>query len=95
MQNQKNLKVISRVGVGIDSLDLEFLKKNKIKVLKLTNELTDSVAELFITLILTSLRKIIPNYSLLKKGYWKPVIGNNLKDKNWNNWFWKNWKKII
>lgn len=75
--NQK-LKVISRVGVGIDSIDQGYLKKKKIKLIKLKNELTNSVAELFLTLILNSLRKIIPNYELLKKKVWQPIIGNNL-----------------
>lgn len=81
LQNIKNLKAISRVGVGIDSLDLKYLAKFKIKVLKLNHELTDSVAELYLTLILNSLRKIIPNYESLKKGYWNPVLGNNLNTK--------------
>ena len=78
---QNNLKVISRTGVGIDSLDLNYLQKKNIKVLRLKNELTDSVAELFVTLILISLRKIIPNFNFLKKGIWKPIIGNNIKNK--------------
>ena len=81
LKNIKHLKVISRVGVGIDSLDLNYLAKFKIKVLKLNNELTDSVAELYLALILNSLRKVIPNYELLKKGYWKPIIGNNINSK--------------
>ena len=82
LQNQKNLKAISRVGVGIDSLDQRYLSSKKIRILKLTNELSESVAELLLTLILISLRKILPNYLLLKKKVWKPIIGNNLKNKN-------------
>ena len=67
LYHQKNLKFISRVGVGIDSLDLDYLKKKNIKILKLSNELTYCVAEFFLTLILISLRNVIPNYELLKK----------------------------
>ena len=69
LQNQKNLKVISRVGVGIDSLDLEFLK-NKIKVLnyKRTN---NSVADVY-HFNSNFAKKIIPNYSLVKR-LLKPV----------------------
>ena len=81
LKENKSLKAISRVGVGLDSLDLNYLKFRKIKVFKLTNELTDSVAELYVTLILSILRKIILNYNLLKKGEWRPIIGNNLKNK--------------
>ena len=65
--NQKNLKAISRVGVGVDSLDLPYLKKKNIKVIKLKDELTNSVSELFLTLILISLRNILPNINLMKK----------------------------
>ena len=57
LKNSKNLKAISRVGVGIDSLDQKYLGIKKIKIIKLTNELSSSVAELFLTLILNSLRK--------------------------------------
>ena len=31
MYNNKNLKAISRVGVGIDNIDLKVAKKNKLK----------------------------------------------------------------
>ena len=78
---QKNLKVISRVGVGVDSLDLNFLKKKKIKVLRLTNELTNSVAELNLSLILCLSRKVLDNYILLKNKIWEPIISDNLKDR--------------
>ena len=81
LKNIKNLKAISRVGVGLDSIDLNYTKKNNIKIFKLDNELTNSVAELFFTLILSSLRKIIPNYNLLKKKNWKPIKSNNLRNK--------------
>ena len=33
-------------------------------------------------LIINSLRKISENKELLKKGFWKPIIGNNLTSKN-------------
>lgn len=82
LENSKSLKVISRVGVGIDSLDQKYLGIKKVKIIKLTNELSSSVAELFLTLILNSLRKISENKNLLKKGFWKPIIGNNLTNKN-------------
>lgn len=78
LYHAKNLKIISRVGVGVDSIDKSYLINKKIKLIKLKNELTDSVAELFLILMLNSLRKIIPNYELLKKKVWQPIIGNNL-----------------
>lgn len=82
LENSKNLKAISRVGVGIDSIDQKYLGIKKIKIIKLTNELSSSVAELFLTLILNSLRKISQNNESLRKGFWKPIMGNNLSNKN-------------
>ena len=81
LKDQKNLKVISRVGVGLDNLDLDYLRKTKIKVIKLKNELTNTVAELLLTLILVSLRQVISNINYMKKKKWKPIIGNDLEGK--------------
>ena len=89
-----SLKAISRVGVGLDSLDLDYFKKKSIKVFRLKNELTTSVAELYVSLILTIIRKIINNLDNMRRGHWDPIIGNNLfEKKNWYYWIWKNWKK--
>lgn len=52
-----NLKVISRVGVGLDNIDLEECKKRGIKVYNTPcDELTDSVAEFTVMQILNFLR---------------------------------------
>lgn len=76
-----SLKAISRVGVGLDSLDLDYFKKKSIKVFRLKNELTTSVAELYVSLILTIIRKIINNLDNMRRGHWDPIIGNNLYEK--------------
>ena len=45
-EQYKNLKVISRIGVGKDNIDLDYCKKKGIKVyITPCKELTDSVAE--------------------------------------------------
>ena len=77
----QNLRVISRVGVGLDSINLQKCKQKKIKILKLNNELSMSVAELSLTFILNSLRNVIDNNNLLKKNKWNPIIGKNLSNK--------------
>lgn len=77
----KTLKVISRVGMGMDNIDLDAAKAFKIKVYNTPDALTDSVAELAITLILCSLRRITLQDRYLRKGQWKKETGFLFKDK--------------
>lgn len=76
-----NLKCISRVGVGMDSVDIEYAKSKGIKVLNTPDGPTRAVAELTIGLVFSILRKI-PNAHLdMKNGKWKKQTGNLLFDK--------------
>ena len=95
LKNQKNLKAISRVGVGLDSLDLNYLKNIKVKVIKLKDELTNSVAELFLTLILVSLRQVIANINLMKKIYGNQLLAMISKKKKLVFWVMVKLEKIV
>jgi len=55
-----NLKCISRVGVGMDSVDISYAESKGIKVLNTPNGPTRAVAELTLGLTMSLLRKI-PN----------------------------------
>ena len=70
------LKCISRVGVGMDSIDLSYAKTRSIKVVNTPYGPTQSVAEF--TLALTfSLLKNIPNADHdMKNNVWRKVNGN-------------------
>jgi lactate dehydrogenase-like 2-hydroxyacid dehydrogenase len=46
LDNYKNLKIIARVGVGLDKIDLEECKKRNISVLNTPLANADSVADL-------------------------------------------------
>ena len=61
LQNCKKLKVISRHGVGYDNVDVEYLKKNNIKLLITATANAVSVAEHVMYMIL-SLSKGINEY---------------------------------
>lgn len=75
----KNLKIISRVGIGTDSIDKEFCKKNKIKIFK-TKSPNTAVTEFIISSIIILLRNMGEmNYHLSKKK-WKPIIGRSLSE---------------
>src|SRR3954453_9898287 len=55
----KNLKVIGRLGVGLDNIHLFAVKQNNIKVVSAKNANAISVAEYVMTAILTASRSII------------------------------------
>ena len=64
LQNCKKLKVISRHGVGYDNVDVEYLKKNNIKLLITATANAVSVAEHVMYMIL-SLSKGINEYDTM------------------------------
>jgi len=70
-----NIKVISRLGVGMDNIDLEFAKSMDIKVYKSKTTPALSVVELTLGLILDLLRKINQQNSQLKTGVWNKQMG--------------------
>lgn len=76
-----SLKAISRVGVGLDNVDLEAAKKQSIKVRNTPSVLIDSVAELTIGLILCCLRRIASGDRNIRKNVWKKEMGLLFKGK--------------
>ena len=70
--NPKNnkLKIVSRFGVGFDSVDLDVLKKNKIILTNTPNAVRRPVAVASLTMILSLSSKLIIKDNLLRKGRW-------------------------
>ncbi len=75
------LKVISRCGVGIDNVDLDYAQKQGIKVFATPTAPADAVAELTIGLILNLLRQVVAMSQDLKSGVWKKQMGFLLRGK--------------
>lgn len=75
------LKCISRVGIGLDNIDLEYANKKNIGVLNTPDGPTRSVAELTIAMTLSLLRRIPQADSALKKRIWEKQTGNLLYGK--------------
>jgi len=71
-----NLKIIGRVGSGLDNIDLVETQKRKIKVINSPESNSEAVTELTIGLILSLLRKLSLAYPSMKDGLW---IKKNLK----------------
>ncbi|MDP1811997.1 MAG: phosphoglycerate dehydrogenase [Sediminibacterium sp.] len=72
------LKCISRVGVGMDNVDMEYARKKKIIVVNTPDGPTRAVAELTLAMTMALLRKIPQADANLKKKIWKKEIGNLL-----------------
>lgn len=75
------LKCISRVGVGMDSVDIPYAESKGIKVLNTPNGPTRAVAELTLGLTMALLRKIPFAHYDLKNRVWKKQTGNLLYEK--------------
>lgn len=75
------LKVISRVGVGLDNVDQPAARKLGIKVFNTPGVLTDAVAELTLGLMLSAVRKIALLDRQLHGGRWEKSMGALLKGK--------------
>ena len=76
-----NLKCISRVGVGMDSVDLDYAKSKNISVLNTPDGPTRSVAEFTLAMALALVRKIPMANSNMKNNIWKKVTGNLIFNK--------------
>ena len=72
------LKVISKYGVGINNLDVASLKSKGVKLGFTPGVNKQSVAELALTLMLLSLRKIHRNHNEIVEGIWSQEKGVEL-----------------
>ena len=81
LEKADGLKIISRCGIGIDSVDLEAAKELGIKVTITPDAPMVSVAELTLGLMLGSLRRINTLDAGMRKGSWKGPQGNLLSGK--------------
>ena len=75
------LRVISRCGSGLDSLDLEAARRRGIEVLTTPEAPVEGVAELTLALILGVLRRTAEADRMLRQGQWKPLMGSLLQGK--------------
>jgi D-3-phosphoglycerate dehydrogenase len=80
LSNSK-VKVVSRVGVGVDNVDLKAAEGLGIRVYNTPNVLTQSVAELTLGLMLCALRGISLSDRKLRKKIWERHMGSLLDGK--------------
>jgi D-3-phosphoglycerate dehydrogenase len=75
------LKVISRCGSGLDTLDLNAARRRGIDVLTTPDAPVQGVAELTLAMILSLLRRTAEADRMLRQGQWKPLMGSLLHGK--------------
>lgn len=81
LRKAKSLKVISRCGSGLDSIDQIEADKLGIKVVNTPDSATVAVAELTVALILETLRKIYLSDLSIRENQWVRPMGNQLNGK--------------
>ena len=75
------LKVISRVGVSVDNIDLEGAESLGIRVFRTAGVLGQAVAELTIGMMLAALRGVAIHDRLMRAGKWEKRMGSLLQGK--------------
>jgi D-3-phosphoglycerate dehydrogenase len=75
------LKVISRVGTGLDSVDLAAAEELGISVYSTPDAHVDAVAELTLAGMLNVLRRVPQADRTIRRGQWQKPMGNLLRGK--------------
>lgn len=81
MDSAPNLSVISRRGVGTDSVDVSYAKMKNITVTRTLGVVEKPVAELVMSYMLMINRKIAASNDAMKDGQWVKFLGNSLDGK--------------
>ena len=82
LKQAKRLKVISKWGTGIDSIDKDAAEMLGIKVLRVKDVFSEPVSDTVLAYILLFSRKIIEKNQLVRKNKWKKIESHTLKEKS-------------
>lgn len=78
---KQSVKIVSRCGIGMDSIDLEYAKKIAMPITNTPDAPTMPVAELTLGIILNLLRKISLADRSIRNGEFEKPMGNLLHNK--------------
>jgi len=86
LSDAPKLRVVARYGVGYDDCDLEAMTKHEVYLCHTPNVLSDSVAEMAITLLMACNRKIVQADKYAREGWAnrsqnRPALAVDLKGK--------------
>ena len=77
IEGAKNLKIVSRHGVGYDSIDVFALEQKQILLTIVGDVNSQSVAEHTMTLMLAAFKRLVRNDDAVRNGQW--TYRNNLE----------------
>jgi len=80
MARASKLKLISRVGIGLDSVDLMAAQRRGIKVSYTPDAPAPAVAELTLGMMLMLLRSVHVSNSQMHQGEWQRIFGRRLAE---------------
>ena len=72
------IKVLSRIGIGVNSIDLEAARARGVAIYNAPSAPSRSVADLTLGFILSLTRGIIPMHADFHRGRWNPALGREL-----------------
>ena len=81
LEKTKKLKVISRVGVGLDSVDFDACKDNGVILTYTPEAPAEGVADLAMTQIVNLLRGIIISDKSIRNSIWERYMGSLVSEK--------------
>lgn len=81
IEESKNLKIVSRRGIGYDSIDIDFCKKNGVAVARALGTVEGSVAESVMAYILYFARRIDLQSESMNKGEWRRIMTPGAKSR--------------
>lgn len=79
LERYPDLKVVSRLGTGMDSVDVSAARERGVTVVGTPDATTDAVAELTVGLMLASLRGVTIADRNIRNETWSPVQGGLVK----------------
>jgi len=81
IEKAKKLKVISRVGVGLDNVDFDACKNNGVILTYTPEAPAEGVADLAVAQIINLLRGIIISDKSIRNGIWERYMGSLVSEK--------------
>jgi len=82
LKQTNKLKVISKWGTGIDSIDKDAAERLGIKVLRVKDVFSEPVSDTVLAYILLFSRKIIEKNQIVKNNKWEKTESHTLKEKS-------------
>lgn len=79
---KSKLKIISRVGSGIDNIDMDYAMEKNVKIFNTPDGPTNSVSELTVSMMINLVRGSINNINSLKNKNWNRSVGFEISSKN-------------